>query len=90
VGDYDILDDPREIVIENLRARRRGGARGSEWPLSMLVIGADDAGRLVCLDLRSDPSPVLTYDAAAGLFSERAPSFEAWWPRLLQEFEDAG
>ena len=89
-GDYDLLDDPREIVIENVRARRRGGARGSAWRPTLLVIGADDRGRFVCLDLDLDPAPVLTYDPQAGVFSEKAPSFEAWWPRLLQEFEDAG
>ena len=85
VADYDLLDDPAEVVLENRDVRE---AVGGEWPLDFFAIGHDGLGNTYCLDLAQSPPPVIFFDRGTRSFRLVATSLEAWWPELVRLYED--
>jgi hypothetical protein len=82
--DYELLDDPAELVAVNRRFREQGFF-GLPWPAHFFCFGGDGSGNEYYLDLRKDPSPVYFADHEGTLYSEQWPSLDAWLAERLRE-----
>jgi cell wall assembly regulator SMI1 len=82
--DYELLDDPEQLVAINRRLREVGFF-GMPWPAHFFSFGGDGSGNEYYLDLRGEPSPVYFADHEGTLYSAQWPSLEAWLAERLQE-----
>jgi hypothetical protein len=82
--DYELLDDPGEIIAVNRRLREHGFF-GMPWPAHFFSFGGDGSGNEYYLDLRKEPSPVYFADHEGTLYEEQWPSLDAWLAERLRE-----
>ena len=82
--DYELLDDPGELIAVNRRLREQGFF-GQPWPAHCYSFGGDGSGNEFYLDLRKEPSAVYFADHEGSLYSEQWPSLEAWLAERLKE-----
>ena len=82
--DYELLDDPAQIVELN-RYYREHGFFGMPWPAHFFSFGGDGSGNAYYLDLRKEPSPVYFADHEGTLYSEQWPSLEVWLAEMIKE-----
>lgn len=82
--DYELLDDPGELIAVNRRLREEGFF-GMPWPAHFFCFGGDGSGNEYYLDLRKEPSPVYFADHEGSLYSEQWPSLDAWLAEHLRE-----
>ena len=83
-ADYELLDDPEQLIATN-RMLREQGFFGLPWPPHFFSFGGDGSGNEYYLDLRLEPSPVYFADHEGTLHSESWPSLEAWLSDRLKE-----
>ena len=82
--DYELLDDPAQIVALN-RSYRAQVFFDMPWRSHFFSFGGDGNGNAYYLDLRKEPSPVYFADHEGTLLSEQWPSLEAWLEEMLRE-----
>ena len=82
--DYELLDDPGQIITIN-RQYRDDGFFGMPWPAHFFSFGGDGNGNAYYLDLRKEPSPVYFADHEGSLYSEQWPSLEVWLAEQIKE-----
>ncbi len=82
--DYELLDDPDQLIAVN-RGLRERGFFGLPWPAHFFSFGGDGSGNEYCLDIRRDPSPVWFADHEGTIYTEEWPSLEAWLAERKQE-----
>ena len=82
--DYELLDDPAELIAVNRRLRE-DGFFGMPWPAHFYSFGGDGSGNEYYLDLRKEPSPVYFADHEGSLYGEQWPSLDAWLAERLRE-----
>lgn len=82
--DYELLNDPGELIALNREYRERGFF-GLPWPAHFFCFGGDGSGNGYYLDLRKEPSPVHFADHEGSLYSEEWPSLAAWLAERLRE-----
>ena len=82
--DYELLDDPAEIIAVNRRLREHGFF-GMPWPAHFFSFGGDGSGNEYYLDLRREPSPVYFADHEGSLYSEQWPLLGAWLAERIAE-----
>ena len=82
--DYELLDDPEQLIKINLLFREQGFF-GMPWPARFFSFGGDGNGNEYYLDLRQEPSPVYFADHEGTMYSEQWPSLAAWLEERIRE-----